>query len=201
MIWRSLTIKVNCWRCWQANSLSDDVRIYVGSLFDKFVSIDQFVLFYNVVLTMSEQQQPIFNIQKIHVKDLSLEIPHAPSIYLERDAPEINVQLDNKNECFDDGMYEVILTGIVTAKIKDKIMFLVEAHQAGIFQVRNIADAEIKPVLGITCPNILFPYLRETVSDIVTRAGFPAILLNPVNFEAIYQRNQRQNQAAAVQSD
>ncbi|GJL71702.1 MAG: protein-export protein SecB [Nitrosomonas sp.] len=179
----------------------DDARIRAGSLFDKFDSIDQFVIFYKTVLTMSEQQQPIFNIQKIHVKDLSLEIPHAPRIYLERDAPEINVQLDNKNECFDDGMYEVILTGIVTAKVKDKIMFLVEAHQAGIFQVRNIAEEEIKPVLGITCPNILFPYLRETVSDIVTRAGFPAILLNPVNFEAIYQRNQRQNQAVAEQSD
>lgn len=146
---------------------------------------------------MSEQQQPVFNIQKIHIKDLSLEIPHAPSIYLEREAPEINVQLDNKNECFDDGMYEVLLTGIVTAKIKDKVMFLVEVHQAGIFQIRNISEAEMKPVLGITCPNILFPYLRETVSDIVTRAGFPAILLNPVNFEAIYQRNQQQSQTNA----
>ncbi len=147
---------------------------------------------------MNEQQQPVFNIQKIHVKDLSLEIPHAPKIYLEREAPEINVQLDNKNDCFDEGMYEVLLTGVVTAKIKDKIMFLIEVHQAGIFQIRHIAAAELKPVLGITCPNILFPYLRETVSDIVTRAGFPAIFLNPVNFEAIYQRDQQQDKASTA---
>ena len=146
---------------------------------------------------MSDQQQPVFNIQKIHIKDLSLEIPNAPSIFLEREAPEINVQLDNKSECFDDDIYEVNLTAIVTAKIKDKVMFLVEAHQAGIFQIRHIAKKELKPVLDITCPNILFPYLRETVSDIVTRAGFPAIFLSPVNFDAIYH-NRQNKEAAAV---
>ena len=141
---------------------------------------------------MSEQQQPVFAIEKIYVKDLSLEIPNAPNIFLERDTPEINLQLGTKNQGIGEGLYEVLLTVTVTAKIKDKIMFLVEAQQAGIFRIRNIPNGEIDPVLGIGCPNILFPYLREVVSDIVTRAGFPPVILNPVNFEAIYQQNSAQ---------
>jgi preprotein translocase subunit SecB len=141
---------------------------------------------------MSEQQQPVFAIEKIYVKDLSLEIPNAPNIFLERDTPEINLQLGTKNQGIGEGLYEVLLTVTVTAKIKDKIMFLVEAQQAGIFRIRNIPNGEIDPVLGIGCPNILFPYLREVVSDIVTRAGFPPVILSPVNFEAIYQQNSAQ---------
>jgi preprotein translocase subunit SecB len=137
---------------------------------------------------MNEQLQPVFAIEKIYVKDLSLEIPNAPNIFLERDTPEINMQLGGKNQTIDDGLYEVLLTVTVTAKIKDKVMFLVEVQQAGIFRIRNVADEEIEPVLGIGCPNILFPYLREAVSDTVTRAGFPPVILNPVNFEAIYQQ-------------
>jgi len=137
---------------------------------------------------MSEQQQPVFAIEKIYVKDLSLEIPNAPNIFLERDTPEINLQLGTKSQGIGEGLYEVLLTATVTAKIKDKNMFLVEAQQAGIFRIRNIPDGEIDPVLGIGCPNILFPYLREVVSDVVTRAGFPPVILNPVNFEAIYQQ-------------
>ena len=137
---------------------------------------------------MNEQLQPVFAIEKIYIKDLSLEIPNAPSIFLERDTPEINMQLGGKNQRIDEGLYEVLLTVTVTAKIKDKIMFLVEVQQAGIFRIRNVSDEEIGPVLGIGCPNILFPYLREVVSDVVTRAGFPAVILSPVNFEAIYQQ-------------
>ena len=137
---------------------------------------------------MSEQQQPVFAIEKIYVKDLSLEIPNAPNIFLERDTPEINLQLGTKSQGIGEELYEVLLTVTVTAKIKDKNMFLVEAQQAGIFRIRNIPVGEIEPVLGIGCPNILFPYLREVVSDIVTRAGFPPVILNPVNFEAIYQQ-------------
>ena len=141
---------------------------------------------------MNDQQQPLFAIENIYVKDLSLEIPNAPSIFLERDTPEINMQLGSKNESIEDGLYEVLLTVTITAKIKDKIMFLVEAQQAGIFRIRNIPNGEIDPVLGIGCSNILFPYLREVVSDVVTRAGFPPVILNPVNFEAIYQQNSAQ---------
>lgn len=139
---------------------------------------------------MSEQQQPVFSIEKIYVKDLSLEIPNAPGIFLEREAPQMDVQLHTKGERIDDGMYEVLLNVTLTAKVKDKTMFLVEVEQAGIFQLRNIAEAEMESVLSIACPNILFPYVRETVSDVVTRAGFPPVILNPVNFEALYQRQQ-----------
>lgn len=137
---------------------------------------------------MSEQSQPVFAIEKIYVKDLSLEIPNAPNIFLERETPEINLQLGTKSQSIDEGLYEVLLTVTVTAKIKDKMMFLIEVQQAGIFRIRNLPDGELDPVLGIGCPNILFPYLREVVSDIVTRAGFPAVILNPVNFEAIYHQ-------------
>ncbi len=137
---------------------------------------------------MNEQQQPVFAIEKIYIKDLSLEIPNAPTIFLERDTPEINMQLGGKNQNIDEGLYEVLLTVTITAKIKDKIMFLVEAQQAGIFRISNLPDEEINPVLGIGCPNILFPYLREVISDVVTRAGFPPVILSPVNFEVIYQQ-------------
>lgn len=137
---------------------------------------------------MSEQSQPVFAIEKIYVRDLSLEIPNAPNIFLERETPEINLQLGTKSQSIDEGLYEVLLTVTVTAKIKDKMMFLIEVQQAGIFRIRNLPDGELDPVLGIGCPNILFPYLREVVSNIVTRAGFPAVILNPVNFEAIYHQ-------------
>ena len=140
---------------------------------------------------MNEQLQPVFAIEKIYIKDLSLEIPNAPNIFLERDTPEINMQLGGKNQRIDKGLHEVLLTVTVTAKIKDKIMFLVEVQQAGIFRIRNVSDEEIDPVLGIGCPTILFPYLREAVSDVVTRAGFPPVILSPVNFEAIYQQKKQ----------
>lgn len=146
-------------------------------------------------------QQPVFGIEKIYVKDLSLEIPNAPRIFLERETPEVNIQLHTKAERIDEGMYEVLLTVTVTAKVKEKTMFLVEVRQAGIFQIRNVPEAEMDPVLGIACPNILFPYLRETVSDIVTRAGFHAVILSPVNFEALYHQGKQQaemNAAAAA---
>ena len=147
-------------------------------------------------------QQPVFGIEKIYVKDLSLEIPNAPRIFLERETPEVNIQLHTKGERVDEGMYEVLLTVTVTAKVKEKTLFLVEVGQAGIFQIRNVPEAEMDPVLGIGCPNILFPYLREAVSDIVTRAGFHAVILNPVNFEALYHQGKQQaemNAAAAAE--
>lgn len=141
---------------------------------------------------MSDQQQPVFSIEKIYVKDLSLEIPNAPKIFLEREAPEVNIQLHTKGERIDEGMYEVVLTSTVTAKVKEKTMFLVEVQQAGVFQIRHVPEADMDPVLGIAGPTILFPYLRETVSDVVTRAGFHAVILNPVNFEALYHQGKQQ---------
>lgn len=142
---------------------------------------------------MSEQQ-PVFSIEKLYVKDLSLEIPGAPKSFLEKEAPQVDVSLHTQGSSIDDGLFEVAITITVTAKIADKTLFLVEASQAGIFQIRNIPQAEIDPILGITCPNILFPYLREVISDVVTRAGFPPVLLNPINFEALYQQRLQQAQ-------
>jgi len=139
---------------------------------------------------MTEELQPVFSIEKIYLKDLSLEIPNAPQIFLEREAPQIDVQLHTKSGNVNDNIYETSLTVTITAKLNDKTMFLVEATQAGIFQISNVPPEEIDPILGIACPNILFPYVREVVSDAITRAGFPPVLLNPMNFEALYQQQQ-----------
>jgi len=149
---------------------------------------------------MNSQSQPTFHIEKIYLKDLSLEIPNAPDIFLERDAPQIDLQLNTKSQEINDGLFEVQLMVTVTAKINDKVMFLVETQQAGIFKIGNVPDKEMAPVLGIGCPNILFPYLRETVSDVVTRAGFPPVILNPVNFEAIYNKNQNYDSSESTKT-
>ena len=144
---------------------------------------------------MSEQdQQPAFAIEKIYVKDLSLEIPHAPAIFLEREQPEIDLQLASEATQLEEGIFQSSITVTVTAKVGEKVMFLVEATQAGIFQIRNVPTAELDPILGVTCPNILFPYVRETVSDVVNRAGFPPVILTPINFEALYAQQQQASQ-------
>ena len=141
------------------------------------------------------QTQPTFSIEKLFVKDISLEIPNAPQVFLEREAPTVDIQLHHNSTQVEDGVYQTVLTVTVTAKVGERTMFLVEAGQAGVFIVRNIGAAELDAILGIACPNILFPYAREVISDIVVRAGFPPVVLNPVNFEAIYQQ-QREQQAA-----
>ena len=149
---------------------------------------------------MSEAQnnQPVFSIEKVYVKDLSLEVPNAPQVFLEREAPSVDIQLHHNSSGVEDGVFETVLTVTVTAKVKDKTMFLVEAAQAGIFVARNIPAAELEAVLAIACPNILFPYVREAISDIVVRAGFPPVILSPVNFEAIYQAQRDPQPAAAA---
>ena len=150
---------------------------------------------------MSEAQsnQPVFSIEKVYVKDLSLEIPNAPQVFLEREAPQVDIQLHHNSTGVEEGVYQTVLTVTVTAKVKDKTMFLVEVAQAGIFVARNIPAQELEAVLGIACPNILFPYVREVISDLVVRAGFPPVVLSPVNFEAIYQA-QRDPQPQVEQS-
>ena len=136
---------------------------------------------------MSEQDlQPAFSIEKIYVKDLSLEIPHAPAIFLEREQPEIDLQLATAGQALEDGVFEAVITVTVTAKLGEKVMFLVEAAQAGIFQIRNVPEEEISGILAVACPNILFPYARETLDSLVTRGSFPALMLAPVNFDALY---------------
>ena len=142
-----------------------------------------------------ENTQPTFNLEKIYVKDFSLEIPHAPKIFLEREAPQVDVQLHTQAAPIDEGMFEVSVTTTVTAKIGEKVMFLIEAKQAGIFQIRNVPTEELEPILAVMCPNILFPYLREVVSDASVRAGFAPVLLNPINFDMLYQQQKQQLQA------
>jgi preprotein translocase subunit SecB len=141
--------------------------------------------------------QPMFNMEKIYVKDISLEIPNAPQIFLVRENPQIDVQLNSQAAGVGEGMFEVMVTATVTTKVGDKVMFLIEAKQAGIFQIRNLPAAELEAVLAVMCPNILFPYLREVVSDVSVRAGFAPVLLNPINFEVLYQQQKQQQQAAA----
>ncbi|HEU0186479.1 MAG TPA: protein-export chaperone SecB [Gallionellaceae bacterium] len=148
-----------------------------------------------------EQQATVFNIEKLYVKDLSLEIPHAPGIFLERENPQIDLQLHSEFTAIDQGVYEVILTVTLTAKLgtQDKVMFLIEAKQAGIFQIRNIPQDDLEPVLSVVCPNILYPYLREVVSDVSVRAGFAPVMLNPVNFEVLYQQQKAQQSGKPTQ--
>jgi preprotein translocase subunit SecB len=132
------------------------------------------------------QNQPVFSIEKLYVKDISLEIPGAPQVFLEREAPQVDIQLHQEATKIEEGVYQALLTVTVTAKVKEKTLFLVEVGQAGIFVIRNIASPDLEAVLGIACPNILYPYVREVISDVVTRSGFPPVVINPVNFEALY---------------
>lgn len=136
---------------------------------------------------MSEQQ-PVFSIEKIYVKDLSVEVPGAPQVFLQPEQPQLEVQISQSAQAVDGALFEVTLVVTVTAKFGERTLFLVEATQAGIFQIRNVQKADLDHILGIVCPNVLFPYARETISDTINRAGFPPVLLAPVNFEALYQQ-------------
>jgi preprotein translocase subunit SecB len=140
-----------------------------------------------------ESQQAGFAIEKLFIKDASIEVPNAPQIFTERTAPQVNVELGNNAQKLDEGVYEVAIKVTVTAKIEEKTAFLVEVVQAGIFAVRNVPEENLEIIAAVTCPNILFPYAREAISDMVTRAGFAPVLLNPINFEALYAQQQQQN--------
>jgi preprotein translocase subunit SecB len=135
-----------------------------------------------------ENQQPVFQIQRIYLKDASLEQPNSPQVFLEQEAPNMEVAVDVGAEALADGIFESTVTITVTAKIKDKVAFLVEGKQAGIFEARNIPADQLDPLLGIGCPNIVYPYLRANIADLITRAGFPPVHLSEINFEAFYQQ-------------
>ncbi len=135
--------------------------------------------------------QATVGMDKIYVKDMSLEIPHAPKIFMDRENPQIDLQLQTQAAAIGEGVYEVIVMATVTAKVGDKVMFLIEVKQAGIFPVKNVPAENMDSVLAVMCPNILFPYLRETVSDVSVRAGFAPVLLSPINFEALFQQQQQ----------
>jgi len=116
---------------------------------------------------MSEQPQQLFAVEKIYLKDLSLEIPNAPQVFGERDTPKIDISLSNEARALEEGVFEVVLTSTVTAKVQERTVFLVEAAQAGIFQLRNVPQEELELVLNVLCGNVLYPYLRETISSVV----------------------------------
>jgi preprotein translocase subunit SecB len=146
---------------------------------------------------VDQNAQPGFGIEKLYVRDASIEVPNAPQIFTERTAPQVNVELGNVAQKLDEGVYEVSIKVTVTAKIGEKTAFLVEVTQAGIFAIRNVPAENLEAIVGVTCPNILFPYAREAVSDMVTRAGFAPVLLNPINFEALYMQQKQQAGNAA----
>ena len=150
---------------------------------------------------MSEQQQAIFGIQKIYLKDMSLEIPNAPQVFLDREVPQVEINVHNEARALEPaGLFEVVLTVTVTARHKEKTMFLVEAAQAGIFEIRNVSQQDLDAVLGIVCPNTLLPYAREAVASTVTRAGFPPVVLQHMTFETIYQQRLQQQQGSTSPS-
>ena len=146
---------------------------------------------------MDNSKPPVFVVEKIYIKDLSVEVPHAPEIFLENTAPQIGVQLNTKAVTLEDGLFEVVLTVSVSAYLggekkengdaaPKRTVFLVEIGQAGVFKGENIPPENLEPLLAITCPTVLFPYVRETASSAITKAGFPPLVLQPVNFEALY---------------
>jgi preprotein translocase subunit SecB len=142
-------------------------------------------------------ETPVFNIQRMYLKDLSLEQPNSPQILLEQGQPQVDINLQMGAEQVADGVYEITVTATVTAKIKDKTLFLVEAKQAGIFEIRNVPQDQLQGIVSIVCPQMVYPYLRAIVSDVCTRAGFPPILLTEVNFQAMFEAQQQQAAAAA----
>ena len=140
---------------------------------------------------------PVFQIQRMYLKDLSLEQPNSPQILLDQTQPKVDIALGMSAEPVADGIVEVCVTATVTTKVADKTLFLIEAKQAGIFEIRNIPQEQLEPIVGIACPQIVYPYLRAVVSDICTRAGFPPVMLAEVNFQAMYEAQQAQMAQAA----
>jgi len=149
---------------------------------------------------MSEEQAtPVFQIQRVYLKDLSLEQPNSPAILTSTEQPSVDIQLAVGMEQVADGMVEVTVTATVTTKIEDNVVFLVEAKQAGIFEVRNLPEDQMGPVIGIACPQIIYPYLRGNVADVIQRAGFPPVHLAEINFQAMYEQQQQHQAAGSVQ--
>ena len=144
-----------------------------------------------------QSQEPGFRIQRIYLKDVSLEQPNAPQILLVASEPQVQVEIDISVAPLSEGIFEVALSSTVTAKVDAKVLFLVEAKQAGIFEFSNIPAEQIDPMLGIACPTILYPYLRSNIADIISRAGFQPIHLNEINFHGMYEHRLMQAQQAA----
>jgi preprotein translocase subunit SecB len=149
----------------------------------------------------TEQAQQQFAMQRIYTKDISFESPMTPGVFREKWTPQVSVDLNTKSEKVDEeGNFEIVLSVTITAKINDTTAFLCEVHQAGVFFVKGIEGEDLRRILGTAAPNILFPYARETIDSLVVRGGFPAVMLAPVNFEALYQQA-KQQAAAAKEGD
>jgi protein-export chaperone SecB len=149
-----------------------------------------------------DSQAPSFGLQRTYLKDLSLEMPNAPAILLQQEAPTVEVSLNVGGQRLAETIFETTVTATVTTRIGDKVLYLVEATQAGIFEAANIPDEQLDPLLGIVCPTMLYPYLRANVADAITRTSLPALHLAEVNFQALYeqriaelQQQQQQQQA------
>jgi len=147
-------------------------------------------------MSQSEQDagttQPTFQVEKLYVKDLSLEVPNAPQVYMQAESPQLEIQVRHEAAPFAEGLYDVVVTVTVTARAGDRTIFLAEVAQAGIFTARGIPQDDLEPLLAIGCPTILYPYAREAISDLVTRAGFPAVVLQPISFEQMYMERRQQ---------
>ena len=147
---------------------------------------------------MADTPEPVFQIQRIYLKESSLEQPNSPAILLEQEQPTVDIQLGINAGPVADGIFEVTVTGTVQAKIKDKTVFLVEVKQAGIFEIRNLSDEQMAPIMGIACPQIVYPYLRGNVADLIQRAGFPPVHLAEINFQAMYEQQIAQQAQQSV---
>ena len=140
---------------------------------------------------MADNLEPVFLIQRVYLKDLSLEQPNSPAILLSQEQPAVDIQIGFDSEQVADGVYEITVTATVTAKITDQTMFLVEAKQAGIFEIRHMPEGQLQPITGIACPQIIYPYLRSNVADVIQRAGFPPVHMAEINFQAMYDQQQQ----------
>ncbi|PAT37863.1 protein-export chaperone SecB [Vandammella animalimorsus] len=145
--------------------------------------------------------QPVFQIQRVYLKDLSLEQPNSPAILLEQAQPSVDIQLAVAANNIDEGIFEIVVTGTVHTKVNDKTLFLVEAKQAGIFEIRNIPQEQMGAVVGVACPQIVYPYLRGNIADLINRAGFPPVHLAEINFQAMYEQQQAQQAGATNGGD
>lgn len=144
---------------------------------------------------MAEDNTPTFQIQRVYLKECSLEQPNSPAILLEKDQPAVDIQIGVEANTAADGVYEICVTATVHTKIKERTVFLVEVKQAGIFEIRNIEQEQMSQIMGIACPQIVYPYLRSNVADVIQRSGFPPVHLSEINFQGMYEQ-QRAQQAA-----
>jgi preprotein translocase subunit SecB len=156
-------------------------------------------VFFTREQAMADMQEPVFQIQRVYLKEASLEQPNSPAILLQSEQPSVDIQLGVEASPLADGVYEVAVTATVHTQIADKTVFLVEAKQAGIFEIRNVPQEQLGPVMGVVCPQIVFPYLRSNVADIVQRAGFPPVHLAEINFQSMYEQQQQQGGEIQVQ--